>query len=154
MRWISLLFWFVLCFAGAGVGGTFTAAEIPGWYRTLVRPSIAPPNWVFGPMWTALYAMMAVAAWRAWIAPASSLRTAGLILFVVQLALNFAWSFIFFREHAIGLALVEVMVLWAAICATTLVFSRFVPEAAWLMAPYLAWVTFASILNGAFWQLN
>jgi tryptophan-rich sensory protein len=110
MRWISLLFWFVLCFAVAGVGGTFTAAEIPGWYRTLVRPSIAPPNWVFGPMWTALYAMMAVAAWRAWIAPASSLRTAGLILFVVQLALNFAWSFIFFREHAIGLALVEVMV--------------------------------------------
>jgi tryptophan-rich sensory protein len=105
-------------------------------------------------VWTALYAMMAVAAWRAWIAPASSLRTAGLILFVVQLALNFAWSFIFFREHAIGLALVEVMVLWAAICATTLVFSRFVPEAAWLMAPYLAWVTFASILNGAFWQLN
>ena len=154
MRWISLLFWFVLCFAVAGVGGTFTAAEIPGWYRTLVRPSIATPNWVFGPVWTALYAMMAVAAWRAWIAPASSLRTAGLILFVVQLALNFAWSFIFFREHAIGLALVEVMVLWAAICATTLVFSRFVPEAAWLMAPYLAWVTFASILNGAFWQLN
>ena len=154
MRWISLSFWVVLCFAVAGVGGTFTAAEIPGWYRTLVRPSIAPPNWVFGPVWTTLYALMAVAAWRAWLAPPSTLRTTGLILFLLQLALNFAWSFIFFRQHAIGVALLEVIFLWAAIATTTVVFSRIAPPAAWLMAPYLAWVTFAAILNGASWRLN
>ena len=154
MRWMSLLFWLVLCFAVAGISGRFTAAEIPGWYRTLVRPSIAPPNWVFAPAWTTLYALMAVAAWRGWLAPPSTLRTTGLILFLVQLALNFAWSFLFFRKHAIGTALVEVVFLWAAIGVATLVFSRVAPAAAWLMAPYLAWVTFASILNGAFWRLN
>jgi len=154
MRWISLLFWVVLCFAVAGVSGSFTANEIPTWYRTLVRPAIAPPNWLFGPVWTLLYAMMAVAAWQISQAAPSSLRTWGLLLFLVQLALNFAWSLIFFRYHAIGAALVEVVLLWAAIAASTFVFSRVSPAAAWLMAPYLAWVTFASFLNGAYWRLN
>jgi len=138
----------------AGVSGSWTASEVPGWYRTLVRPSIAPPNWVFGPVWTLLYAMMAVAAWQVWESPSSPLRTLGLALFLVQLILNFAWSLIFFRQHAIGAALVEVVALWAAIGATTLVFCRVSPAAAWLMAPYWAWVSFASVLNAAFWRLN
>ena len=134
MRWISLLFWVALCFAVAGASGRFTAAEIPGWYRTLVRPSIAPPNWVFAPVWTTLYALMAIAAWRVWLAPPSHFRTAGLVLFLVQLALNFAWSFLFFRQHALGPALVEVVFLWAAIGATTLLFTLIAPAATWLMA--------------------
>ena len=138
----------------AGVSGSWTASEVPGWYRTLVRPSIAPPNWVFGPVWTLLYAMMAVAAWQVWESPSSPLRTLGLALFLVQLILNFAWSLIFFRQHAIGAALVEVVALWAAIGATTLVFGKVSPAAAWLMAPYWAWVTFAAVLNAAFWRLN
>ena len=154
MRWISLICWIGICFAVAGVSGSWTASEVPGWYRTLARPAIAPPNWVFGPVWTLLYAMMAVAAWQVWEAAPSSLRTCGLILFSVQLALNFAWSLIFFRQHALGAALAEVMVLWAFIGATTLVFGRVSPAAAWLMAPYWAWVTFASVLNAAFWRLN
>jgi tryptophan-rich sensory protein len=82
------------------------------------------------------------------------LRTWGLALFLLQLALNFAWSLIFFRQHAIGAALVEVVLLWAAIGATTLAFARVAPGAAWLMAPYWAWVSFASVLNAAFWRLN
>jgi tryptophan-rich sensory protein len=131
-----------------------TASEIPGWYRTLVRPAIAPPNWVFGPVWTLLYAMMAVAAWQVWQGAPSGLRTIGLTLFLVQLGLNFAWSLVFFRYHAIGGALAEVIVLWIAIGATTLVFSRVAPTAAWMMAPYWAWVSFASVLNAAFWRLN
>jgi tryptophan-rich sensory protein len=143
-----------ICFAVAGVSGLWTASEVPGWYRTLSRPAIAPPDWVFGPAWTLLYALMAIAAWLVWESAPSLLRTGGLILFLVQLILNFAWSLIFFRQHAIGAALMEVVVLWVAIGVTTLVFSRVSPAAAWLMAPYLAWVTFAAVLNATFWRLN
>jgi tryptophan-rich sensory protein len=154
MRWISLLFWIALCFAVAGVSGSWTASEVPGWYRTLTRPAIAPPNWVFGPVWTLLYLLMAVAAWQVSQSAASPLRTWGLALFLVQLALNFWWSPIFFRQHALGAALVEVVFLWAAIGATTLIFARVSQAAAWMMAPYWAWVTFASVLNEEFWRVN
>ena len=154
MRWISLAGWMILCFAVAGIGGRWTANEIPGWYRTLARPAIAPPNWIFGPVWTLLYALMAIAAWIVWNAAPSQPRTWGLTLFLLQLGLNLTWSWIFFKKHALGAALVEVIVLWVAIGATTAVFLRIVPGTVWLMAPYLAWVSFASILNGAFWRLN
>lgn len=154
MRWIWLLTWLGLCFAVAGVSGSWTASEIPGWYRTLARPSIAPPNWVFGPVWTLLYAMMAIAAWQVSQTTPSTLRTWGIGLFLVQLALNLAWSFLFFRCHDLGAALAEIVALWAAIGATTLVFGRVAPSAAWLMAPYWAWVSFAAVLNAAYWWLN
>jgi tryptophan-rich sensory protein len=154
MRWIGLLTWFGLCFAVAGVSGSWTAREIPGWFRTLDRPAIAPPKWLFGPVWTLLYAMMAVAAWQVWLLPASGLRTWGLALFLAQLALNFAWTWIFFHQHAIGAALAELVALWAVIGATTIVFSLVSPSAAWLLAPYWAWVSFAAVLNAAYWRLN
>lgn len=154
MRWILLFGWLVLCFAVAGISGGWTAQQVPGWYRTLNRPEFAPPNWVFGPVWTVLYALMAVAAWRVNLAPASSMRAAGLTLFLVQLAFNFAWSLIFFRQHAIGAALLEILGLWALIGTTTLTFSRVSSLAAWLMAPYWAWVSFAVLLNWGFWKLN
>jgi benzodiazapine receptor len=154
MRWISLVFWIALCFAVAGVSSRWTASEVPGWYRTLTRPAIAPPNWVFGPVWTLLYALMTIAAWQVWQLPPSPLRTWGIALFLVQLGLNFAWSLFFFRQHALGAALAEIVLLWVAIGATTLVFGRVAPVAAWLMAPYWAWVSFATLLNAAFWRLN
>jgi len=154
MRWIGLLLWMVLCFAVAGMGGRWTAGEVKGWYRTLTRPAIAPPNWVFGPVWTVLYAAMAVAAWRVWLTAPTHARSWALALFLLQLAFNLAWSWIFFRQHALGAALVEVVLLWLAIGATTLAFGRVSPLAAWLMAPYLAWVAFAAALNAAFWRLN
>ena len=154
MRWISLLFWLGVCFGVAGVSGSWTASEIPGWYRTLTRPAIAPPNWVFGPVWILLYALMAIAAWQVWQTAPSSLRTWGLVLFLAQLGLNFAWSWIFFRHHAIRSALVEIVLLWIAIGAATLIFHRVSPAAAWLMVPYWAWVSFATVLNAAFWRLN
>jgi tryptophan-rich sensory protein len=143
-----------VCFAVAGLSGRWTVSEIPGWYRALTRPAIAPPNWIFGPVWTLLYAMMAVAAWQVWESAPSPARSWGWRCFLLQLALNFAWSLLFFRQHAIGAALVEIGVLWAAIGATTLVFAHVTPGAAWLMAPYWAWVSFASLLNAAFWRLN
>jgi translocator protein len=154
VHWMSLLFWVVLCFSVAGIGGRWTAPEIGSWYRTLVRPAFAPPDWLFGPVWTLLYLLMAVAAWWAGQMPPSSLRTTGLIIFLVQLGLNLAWSWIFFRRHSIPGALGEIVLLWVAIGATTVVFSLVAPVAAWLMASYWAWVTFAAVLNTAFWRLN
>jgi tryptophan-rich sensory protein len=154
MRWISLFFWIALCFAVAGIGGRWTAEEIPVWYRTLVRPAIAPPNWVFAPVWSTLYLLMAVAAWLVAQSAASPLRTGALALFLLQLALNLGWSWIFFRQHLLGWALVEVVAMWAAIGVTTLVFARLAPWAGWIMVPYWAWVSFATLLNAAFWRAN
>jgi tryptophan-rich sensory protein len=101
-----------------------------------------------------LYALMAFAAWRVWESAPSSPRTWGLVLFLLQLALNFAWTFIFFRQHAMGAALAEIVLLWAAIGVTMLVFGRVSPLAAGLIAPYWAWVSFAAVLNAAFWRVN
>jgi tryptophan-rich sensory protein len=154
MRWIALLFWLALCFAVAGVSGRWTAGEVESWYKTLHMPSIAPPNWIFGPVWTLLYALMAVAAWRVGLAAPSQMRNWALAFFLIQLALNFAWSLIFFRQHAIGGALAEIAVLWIFIGASTLAFARIDPAAAWMMAPYWAWVSFASLLNFQIWRLN
>jgi tryptophan-rich sensory protein len=105
-------------------------------------------------VWTLLYALMAIAAWRVWQAPPSPARSWALGLFLAQLTLNLAWSWIFFRQHGLGAAMVEIVFLWMAIAAATLVFSRVDLVAAWLMAPYLAWVTFACALNAGFWRLN
>ncbi len=154
MRWLSLVFWIALCLGVGAVGGRWTAPEIGAWYRTLRKPFFNPPNWIFGPVWTLLYLLMAVAAWIVSQSGPSTLRTAALGLFLAQLALNLAWSWIFFRRHALGGALAEVLLLWLAIGATTLVFARVTPAAGWLLLPYWGWASFASLLNAAIWRLN
>ena len=154
VRWLLLGFWILLCFTVAGVSSSSTVREVNGWYQTLVRPSFAPPSWVFAPVWTLLYTMMAVAVWSVSITPISTARNTAILLFLVQLALNFGWSFLFFARHQIGLALVEIVAMWLAILATTLVFRLASPLAAGLMLPYLAWVSFAAILNAGYWKLN
>jgi translocator protein len=105
-------------------------------------------------VWTALFALMGIAAWLVWRAPDSQARTSGLRLFWMQLALNFLWSMIFFRGHALLAAGVEIVLLLAAIVATTMLFRRVSRAAAWLMLPYAGWVTFASVLTWAIWRLN
>lgn len=154
LRWLLLLFWLGLCFAVAGLGAKWSGAEIAGWYRRLRKPRFNPPDWIFGPVWTSLYFLMATAAWRFGEESESRLRTAGFILFMVQLGLNLAWSWIFFKQHSLGRALAEICLLWAAIGATTLVFCSAAPGAAWLMAPYWAWVSFAALLNWEVSRLN
>ncbi len=154
MRWVMLVVWLLVCFAVAGIGARWNVSEIPGWYRTLVRPWFTPPDRVFGPVWTLLYALMAIAAWRIGQQPRSGSRDLALGLFLVQLALNLGWSWIFFRKHALGTALAEILILWIAIGATTLAFLGIDRPAGWLMSPYWAWVSFAAVLNGAFWKLN
>lgn len=154
MYWIALLLWFGICFGVAALGSWLTASEIAGWYRTLRLPYFAPPTWVYGPVWTLLYALMAIAAWQVWLTAPSLMRSRGLILFAIQLALNLAWSWMFFHEHEIGAALGDLIVLWIVVGITTLVFAQIAHMAAWLMTPYWAWLSFAAILNAAFWRLN
>ena len=154
MRAFSLILWIVLCQAVGLVGARWTAPEIGGWYRGLAKPGFNPPGWVFGPVWTILYLLMAVAVWRVWEAEPSGLRTAAIAMFLVQLTLNFAWTWIFFHLHAIRGALGEIVMLWMAIAVTTVLFSKIDVSAAALMVPYLLWVSFASVLNAAIARLN
>lgn len=144
----------LLCLAVATAGGAVSASAVREWYPTLIHPAFAPPNWVFGPVWTILYVMMAVAAWRAWRKDHFSRDSVPLRLFLSQLALNCAWSFIFFGFHQIGLAVVDIVALLVAILATTASFRSRDRTAAVLMLPTLAWVGFATALNLEFWRLN
>ena len=153
----SLLVLAVLVIACEGVGivgAGFTAPAIADWYRSLERPSWTPPDWLFGPVWIALYALMAVTAWLVWRqGRVPGVWTAG-ALFGVQLALNAIWTPIFFGLRQPGWALLDILLLWAAILLTLVAFARVRPLAAGLLAPYLAWVTYAGALNFALWRLN
>ncbi len=138
-----------------GLGSLATMGGVRTWYPTLTRPSFAPPDWVFGPVWTALYLMMGVSSWLVWRAGADrpEVRTA-LALYLLQLGLNLAWSWLFFGLHRPGLALIEILLLLALIVWTMLRFAPISTAAGWLLAPYAAWVTFATALNAGFWWLN
>lgn len=147
------LYGFLLATLGVGaLSSLFTTSQIPVWYAGLNHPGIAPPNWVFAPVWTTLYIVMAIAAWRVW--KVTGLRSAAMAAFAIQLALNFAWSAIFFGLHQIGGALAEILVLDLAILVTVILFFRRDWLAGLLMLPYLAWVLFATLLTYAFWGLN
>lgn len=152
--WLMLAAFLAASFVVAAVGGMFTSAGMPDWYMSLEKPAFNPPSWVFGPAWTTLYIMMAVAAWLVWKRAGFGGATTALTLYFVQLALNLAWSGIFFALQSPGWALIEIVVLWLAIAATTRLFFRHSAAAGWLMVPYLAWVSFAAVLNAAIWQLN
>ena len=147
---LVLLAFIVGCQAAGGVGALATSAT---WYRELARPSWAPPGWLFGPVWITLYTSMAVAAWLVWRRPASVERTRALRWFAVQLALNAAWSPVFFGLRSLGGGLVVIAALLAAIVATIRAFAPCSRPAAALLVPYLAWVGFASALNAALWWL-
>jgi len=148
---LALVGWLLLCFGAAALGGLFMPGE---WYASLRKPAWNPPSWVFGPVWTALYTMMAVAAWLVWRRGGFAARRRPLILFLVQLALNAAWTPLFFGLQQPGWAFAEIVLLWLAIAATLAAFRPVSPAAAWLLAPYLAWVSFAALLNFSLWRLN
>ena len=140
------------CFAVAALGGALTATSVGDWYQSVSAPSWTPADWVFGPVWTTLYATMAVAAWLVW--RRSGRYDAALLLFTVQLGLNLLWSALFFGLQSPGAALVEIAILWLAIAATVVAFWRRSRLAAALMVPYLLWVSYAAALNAAIWRLN
>lgn len=151
-RWIGLGGWLALCFIAAAVGtaGSLDARPL---YAALALPRWAPPGGAFGPVWTALYLLMGVAAWRVWWSAAAGARPA-LTLFLVQLALNALWSWLFFAWRLGGWALLDIVVLWLMIAATLAAFARIDRVAGALLVPYLAWVGFAACLNFAVWRMN
>ena len=153
-RWIGLALFVVVCLGAGGLGAIATTPEIDGWYTTIEKPTWNPPDDVFGPVWTTLFLMMAIAGWFVWQRAGVRDAAMALTLFGVQLVLNVAWSWIFFAAHLPGWAFVEIIILWLAILATTVAFFRSSRSAGWLMLPYLAWVSFASMLNFAIWRMN
>ena len=151
IAWLGLPGWLLLPFAAAAVGTRF----MPGaWYASLVKPAWNPPNWIFGPVWTLLYVLMGVAAWLVWRRVGWSGARLALGLFIVQLVLNAAWSWLFFGLHRPDLAFVDICALWGLILAVAVLFGRVDRLAAALLVPYLAWVGFATVLNFTIWRLN
>jgi tryptophan-rich sensory protein len=143
-----------VCFAVAGVGSLFTRPAIKGWYAALQKPSWTPSNWIFGPVWSALYLSMAIAAWLVWRRAGFAGARLPLTLFALQLLLNLAWTGVFFGLRMPGAAFAEIVLLWLFILATTAAFWPLSRAAAWLMVPYLLWVTYAATLNYGIWRLN
>jgi tryptophan-rich sensory protein len=140
---------------GAGaIAGIFTSKAIPVWYATLNQPSFNPPNWVFGPVWTVLYILMGISLFLIWKLDAGKARNMAIFAFLLQLVLNFAWSFIFFYFNMLGLALFEIILMWVSIVIMLVLFYKLRPLAAYINIPYLLWVTFATVLNAAYYFIN
>ncbi len=153
--YVKLLIAIALPVVVGGISGFFTVTSVESWYQTIQKPSWNPPNWVFGPVWTTLYVMMGIALWLVWKEDTSrELKMIAAILFGVQLILNFLWSFVFFRLEQPGFAFLEILFMWIAILATIFAFAQVNKTAAWLLVPYISWVSFAAILNFTIWRLN
>jgi len=155
MRLIALIIAVLIPQVVGGLSALSTFGAVRDWYPTLVRPEIAPPSWVFGPVWTLLYLMMGIASWLVWQRRGVEPRaTLALGLYVVQLLLNGGWTPVFFTLHALGWALVVIVVLLGLIAATAWAFWQVSRPAGLLLVPYLLWVCFATALNYEFWRLN
>lgn len=150
---LGLLGWLAISLAAAGVGG-FASANAGDFYQHLTRPAWAPPSWLFAPVWTVLYVLMGVAAWLVWREGGFGKARAALSLFLIQLAVNALWTWLFFVWHLGALAFGEILLLWALIVCTVIAFWRVRPIAGSLLIPYLAWVTLATALTYAVWQGN
>lgn len=148
---LGLLAWLALCFAAAWFGSLFPPGD---WYAALAKPAFTPPDWVFAPVWTALYLLMALAAWLVWKDGGWAGAGPALTLFLVQLALNAQWSYLFFGLHRPDLALFDILALWLALLGTVAAFWRRRPLGGGLLLPYLLWVSFAAVLNFCLWRLN
>jgi tryptophan-rich sensory protein len=143
-----------LCLAISAIGAWVTASSVDTWYRTLQKPTFNPPDWLFAPVWTLLYLMIALAGWRVWRSWGLAGAPVGMKAYAAQLALNLGWSFLFFGGRMIGIALVEITLLLAVICVNAVLFWRADRLAGWLLVPYAIWVAFACVLNFALWRLN
>ena len=154
-NWMKLLISLLIPQLIAGAAATFTSAEIGGWYRTIQKPDWNPPNWLFAPVWTALYIMMGIALYLVWSSnKREALKRRAIVLWSIQLVLNFLWSFLFFNQHLLLGGLIDIILLWIFILFTIFSFAKINKAAAWLLVPYISWVTFAGLLNFEIWKIN
>ena len=152
---ITIIICIIACELAGLIGGFFTAKNIPTWYAKLKKPKINPPNWIFGPVWITLFFLMGVSLYLILNKDLKNREVKkGLLLFAVQLILNVRWSFLFFYLHNPSGAFLDIVLLWLAIILTIIQFRKIEKKAAYLLLPYLIWVTFAAFLNFSIWQLN
>jgi tryptophan-rich sensory protein len=151
---LGLILFLAVSYTAAAIGSAFTFPAVDGWYQQLNRPDWTPPDWLFGPVWTVLYATMGIAAWMVWRRHGLAGARGALSVFLLQLVMNALWSVQFFGMQRPGLALAELLLLWLAILGTVMLFWHKNALAGLLLLPYLAWVSFAGALNLAIWQLN
>ena len=142
----------VICELAGVIGSLFTVSSVGTWYSTINKPSFNPPSWVFGPVWITLYAMMGISLYLVWRSGNRSWLVFG--VFGLQLILNALWSILFFGLHSPGLAFAEIILLWLSIIASIVLFFGTSRPAAYLLIPYVLWVSFAAVLNFAIWRLN
>lgn len=152
---IKLFISIIVCECAGIIGSLFTTSAIPTWYASLQKPFFTPPNWLFAPVWVTLYLLMGIAAFIIWRKglDEKKVRTA-LIIFAVQLVINILWSVVFFGLESPLYGLIVIIVLWIAILVTILRFAKISPAAAWIMVPYILWVSIATALNASIWALN
>ncbi|HOJ31519.1 MAG TPA: tryptophan-rich sensory protein [bacterium] len=154
-KFLKLAASIVLCLLAGAIGSIFTSSSVGNWYRTLNKPIFNPPDWIFAPVWTLLYIMMGISLFMVWTAEMEkSLKRMAFLIFAIQLILNILWSVLFFGLQNPVLSLIEIFVLWIAILIAILVFKKISILSAFLLMPYLAWVTFAAFLNYSIVTLN
>ena len=154
MRYVfTFLGCLALCYIAAGIGAAATMNDIPTWYATIYKPSFNPPNWIFGPVWTLLYSLMAISLFLI-VITSDPRKYIAIGVFMAQLILNVLWSVIFFKFHLLGLATIEVLLFLASIIAYAVLVKPINVVAAYLFVPYIAWVSFASVLTASIWYLN
>jgi tryptophan-rich sensory protein len=151
INWYKLIISLVICLAAGFIGSIFTTPAIGAWYATLHKPAFNPPNWIFGPVWTILFILMGLAFYLVWQKPNNK---KALIIFVIQLVLNIAWSFCFFYLQNPLAGLLEIVVLWIFILLTIINFYKIYQPTAYLLIPYILWVSFAVVLNYYLYRLN
>lgn len=144
---------FIPLLAGT-LSGIATASGVNGWFQTINKPSFNPPNYIFGPVWTILYILMGISFYMVLQSPNTNKKKYAVAIFFIQLLLNFCWSFLFFKFKFIGAAFIDIILIWLSIICMIYTFYKINKRAALLQVPYLLWVSFASILNGAIWWLN
>lgn len=151
---LKLLISIILPLSVGAIAGMVTAQSIPEWYEGLNRPPFNPPNWIFAPVWTTLYILMGISLFLIWKQDVSKERNIAILVFLLQLLLNFAWSFLFFYFKMMGFALIEIILLWMNIVVMLVGFYNIKPIASYINIPYLLWVTFATVLNAGYYFLN
>ncbi len=137
------------------IAGMFTSSGVTGWYAIANKPWFNPPNWIFAPVWTMLYILMGISLFIIWKSETDKiLKQTAVTLFIIQLTLNFFWSFVFFKLQLPGWAFAEIILMWVMILLTIIWFGKISSTAAWLLVPYICWVSFAAVLNYSIWKLN